>query len=341
MPLHSVSPLYAAAELRAYEHRTNHAFVQAACSAHEAAEIARDEGDLESWWNMTFVQAENLLDAEEFEACAALASDLLGGPYSTMEPQAKALTYIVVAKARQGAGLLEEAAEAARAASDLVTDDDDVEIQVKARQALIAALADSGRLDEAWVECLRLADAVSAEVDDQLIGKVYWVIGNVAFLCNKVQEGLDYHELAAATFSPARNLDIWAKFNKASAAMRLAADVADADTLRCIERAELATDVIGGSSNDYLLMKLNRGHWSFLAGDSQTAIELLEAVCADADTTLPQILGEARLLLGRAFSAAGNREAARENLSKAALHFGAAGAPQRADQAREYLAAEA
>ena len=125
-----------------------------------------------------------------------------------------------------------------------------------------------------------LAEVVSAEVDDQLIGKVYWVIGNVAFLCNKVQEGLEYHELAAATFSPARNLDVWAKFNKASAAMRLAADVADADTLRCIERAELATDVIGGSANDYLLMKLNRGHWSFLAGDSQTAVELLDRLCA-------------------------------------------------------------
>jgi hypothetical protein len=340
MPLHSVSPLYAAAELRAYEHRTNHAFVQAARSAHEAADIARTEGDLESWWNMTFVQAENLLDAEEFEACAALASDLVGGPYSTMEPQAKALTYILVAKARQGAGLLEEAAEAARAASELVTDDD-VEILVKASQALIAALADSGRLDEAWVECLSLAEAVSTEVDDQLIGKVYWVIGNVAFLCNKVQEGLDYHELAAATFSPARNLDVWAKFNKASAAMRLAADVADADTLRCIERAELATDVIGGSANDYLLMKLNRAHWNFLAGEAIAAIELLDQICADPDKPSPQILGEACLLLGRAHSAIGNIDEAKENLLRAADHFEASGAQQRADQAREYLAAEA
>ena len=109
---------------------------------------------MDAWWNMTLVQAENLLDAEEFEACAALASDLVDGPHSTMEPQAKALTYILVAKARQGAGLLEEAADAARAASLLVTDEDDVEIHVKARQALIAALADSGRLDEAWAECL-------------------------------------------------------------------------------------------------------------------------------------------------------------------------------------------
>ena len=341
MPLHSVSPLYAAAELRAYEHRANHAFVQAAGSAREAADIARNDGDLDAWWNMTFVQAENLLDAEEFEACAALASDLVGGPYSTMEPQAKALTYILVAKARQGAGLLEEAADAARAASRLVTDDDDVEIHVKARQALIAALADSGRLDEAWAECLGLAEVVSAEVDDQLIGKVYWVIGNVAFLCNKVQEGLDYHELAAATFSPARNLDVWAKFNKASAAMRLAADVADADTLRCIERAELATDVIGGSANDYLLMKLNRAHWNFLAGDAAAAIELLDQICADPDKPSPQILGEACLLLGRAHSATGNPDAARENLLLAVDHFEASGAQQRADQVREYLTAEA
>ncbi|MGP4032991.1 hypothetical protein [Pseudarthrobacter sp. 1C304] len=341
MPLHSVSPLYAAAELRAYEHRTNHAFAPAAQSAHEAAEIARSEGDMEAWWNMTFVQAENLLDAEEFAACAALASELVDGPHSAVEPQAKALTYILVAKARQGAGLLEEAADAARAAAQLVTDDDDIEIQVKARQALIAVLADSGRLDDAWAECLELAEVVSTEVDDQLIGKVYWVIGNVAFLCNKVQEGLKYHELAATTFSPARNLDVWAKFNKASAAMRLAAEVADTDTLRCIERAELATDVIGGSSNDYLLMKLNRAHWNLLAGDAGAAIELLDQICADPDKPSPQIIGEACLLLGRAQSAIGNLDAARASLLLAVEYFESSGAQQRADQAREYISAEA
>ena len=76
-------------------------------------------------------------------------------------------------------------------------------------------LADSGRLDEAWTECLALAEAVSAEVDDQLMGKVYWVIGNVAFLCSRVEKDCSIHELAAATFSPARNLDVWAKFNNA------------------------------------------------------------------------------------------------------------------------------
>jgi tetratricopeptide (TPR) repeat protein len=340
MTLHSASPSYAAAELRAYEHRTNHAFIQAAGSAHDAAQIARNEGDMDAWWNMTFLKAENLLDAEEFETCAALASDLVDGPYATTERHAKAGAQILVAKARQGAGLLEEAVDAARAAVQLVSDDDveiDVEIDVKARQALIAALADSGRLDEAWTECLALAEAVSAEVDDQLIGKVYWVIGNVAFLCSRVREGLKYHELAAATFSPARNLDVWAKFNKASAAMRLAADIADADTLRCIERAELATDVIGGSANDYLLMSLNRAHWNFLAGEPNAAIELLEQICADLETPSPQILGEACLLLGRSQAALGNADEARKYLLEAADHFEKAGAPQRAEQAVEFL----
>jgi hypothetical protein len=339
MPSNFVSPLYATAQLQAHEHRSNHDFLAAANSAHDAAEIARDAGDAESWWNMTFVQAENLLDAADFAECAALAAELVYGPRATPGRQAQARAYVLLAKARQGAGLLEQAAEAARAAVDLGTEDD-AETNVRARQALIAALAESGRLEEAWIESLALGEAISAEVDDQLLGKGYWVIGNVAFLCNKVLEGLQYHELAAATFSPARNLDIWAKFNNASAAMRLAADIADADTLRCIERAELATDVIGGSANDYLLVRLNRGHWNFLAGDPFAAIEILEGICAVEEETAAQVLGVACLLLGRAYLAVGNGCVAREHLLAAAEHFEAAGAQQRADEARKLLTTE-
>lgn len=336
----SVSPLYVTAELAAHEHRTNLAFIDAAVSAHSAAEIARSEGDADSWWKMTFLQAENLLDAQDFAACEAIATSLIDGHAAINKPHVQAQAYILLASARQGGGALEEAAEAARAAVALVADENEIETNVRARQALIAALADSGGLEEAWTESLALAEAIEAEVDDQLVGKGYWVIGNVAFLCNKVKEGLHYHELAASTFSPARNLDIWAKFNKASAAMRLAADVADSDTLRCIERAELATDVIGGSSNDYLLMKLNRAHWNFLAGEAQSAIELLDEIRADPDKPSPQILGEACLLLGRAHSLIGNHNAAQEHLMNAAEHFEASGAQQRAAQAREFLAAE-
>ena len=338
--MHSVSPLYAAAELKAHEQRSNHAFAEAAGSAEQAAEIALSDGDYPSWWNMTFLQAENLLDAERFDDCAALAVNLITDTFGAPNAHDEARTHILLAKARQGAGLLEQAAESARAAADLTDHESDVEINIKARQALIATLADGGRLEEAWAESKGLAAVISDEVDEQLAGKAYWVIGNVAFLSDRVQDGLYYHELAAATFSPTQNLDVWAKFNKASAAMRLAANVADSDTLRCIERAELATDVIGGSENDFLLLRRNRAHWSYLAGDPRTAVELLEEIRETSGNASPQVMGEACLLLGRAHLATGDKPAAQHSLREAVAHFEKAGAFQRAEQARDVLSGE-
>lgn len=335
--MHFVSPLYAEAELRAHEHRSNHAYAEAAGSAQRAAEIASHDGDRSSWWSMSFLQAENLLDAERFEECANLSTDLVSGLPPLPGPEDRARTYILLAKARQGSGLLEAAAESALVAVDLTSGELDLEINIQARQALISALADGGKLTEAWNESKLLAEVISEDVEDQLAGKAYWVIGNVAFLSDRIQDGLRYHELAAATFSPTQNLDVWAKFNKASAAMRLAANIADTDTLRCIERAELATDVIGGSVNDYMLLKLNRGHWTLLAGDPRAAIELLEDVCRLDDLVTPQRSGEACLLLGRAYAAAGEKSQARELFLQSAAHFDAAGAFYRAQQARDFL----
>ncbi|KQN94732.1 hypothetical protein [Arthrobacter sp. Leaf69] len=340
MQQNSVSPQYVAAELLAREQWANHDFGNAASNARSAAEIAMTDGDPEAWWNMTFFQAECLLASGEFEQCALIAAQLVSAPL-VGGGQLQARVRIMLSKAWQGAGLLERAADEAREAAELVTDEADIEINVTARLALVAALGESGKMDEAWAESLILADVISAEVDDQLLGKAYWAIGNAAFLSGRVDDGLLYHDLAASTFSPARNLHVWAKFNSASAAMRLAAEVADASTLRCIERAELATDVIGGSEEGVLLQKLNRGHWNYLAGDWAGAVELLGEICCDAEGLPPQTLGEACLLLGRANAAMGDLEAAQENLQKAADQFEAAGAPQRADQAREYLAAEA
>lgn len=333
------SPAHFAAELRAREYRASHEFQQAAQGAEAAAEIARAKGDLAGWWSMRLFQGENLLDSGEFDECARLASSLVYDSSPAVTPQLEARARILLSKAWQATGHLENAADEARAAALLAVDDDDQETHVAARQALVAALAERGRLEEAWTECLVLAGALSEGVDEELAGKAYWVIGNVAFLGEKVAEGLLYHERAAATFSPARNLAIWAKFNTASAAMRLAADVADAATLRCIERAELATDIIGGSENDLLLLKINRAHWDYAAGDTGSAIALLEEIRIKGEKASPQILGEACLLLGRAYLSSGDTAAAREPLQEAGGHFDSAGAPQRAEQARGLLGA--
>jgi hypothetical protein len=332
-----VAPSYASVELEARGHRASHDFTKAADIALSAADIAKDEGDSKGWWNMTFLQAENLLDAGDFVECTALARSLSEASLAVASPQHKARALILMASSLRSEGLLEAAAAAAASAVGLVDDDADMEIDVHARQALIAAYGESGKLEEAWKECLSLSARISDGMDDQLAGKAYWVIGNVAFLCDKVNEGLHYHELAAETFSPTRNLDIWAKFNKASAAMRLAAEVADAATLRCIERAELATDVVGGNEEEILLLRLNRAHWNYLAGDAQTALELLDEISGSADQLPSQIAAEIFLLMARAQSDTGSTEAAKESSIEAADRFEKAGAHQRALQARELL----
>jgi len=86
-------------------------------------------------------------------------------------------------------------------------------------------------------------------------------------------------------------------------------------------------------------LKLNRGHWNFLAGDPQAAIAILTEISTVAEKTSPQILGEASLLLGRSHAAVGNDSEAQTHLLEAADHFEKAGAPQRAEQAREFLTA--
>ncbi|KUM36969.1 hypothetical protein AR539_06420 [Arthrobacter sp. EPSL27] len=309
-------------------------------SARRAADIARDAQDPVSWWDMTFFQAESHLAAGQFEECAQVAAELVGQPRRA-GARSQARVRILLSKAWQGAGVLEKAVDDARAAAELMAGEADDEVAVTASLALIAALGESGRLDEAWAESLRLADSISPEIDDQLLGNAYWAIGNAAFLSNRVEDGLHFHDLAAGTFSPARNLEVWARFNNASAAMRLAAGVADAATLRCIERAELATDVIGGSEENTLLQMLNRGHWNFLAGDPAAAVEVLSEISERVGVLPPQALGEACLLLGRAQKALGDESAAERTLVRAAGHFEDAGAQQRADQAREYISAEA
>lgn len=179
----------------------------------------------------------------------------------------------MVAIGLQGLGRLAEAATmAADAAKLAATDPDLLYVQVLAQRALIAALAESRLLDDAWRECLVLETLISDDIDEDTAGKGYWVIGNVAFLADRVADGGGrYHDLAAERLSPSKDVDLWARFNRASAEMRLQAKLGDAATLRCIERAELATDIVGGSERDHLEMSLVRAHWNYLAGDMQEA----------------------------------------------------------------------
>lgn len=329
---HLVAGLNARAKWKARD------FDEAFRLAAEAAELARDAGDELAWWNMRYLQAECLRDQGSIEEFLALASTLNDHSLTASSPELGAKAQTMVAIGLQGLGRLAEAATmAADAAKLAATDPDLLYVQVLAQRALIAALAESRLLDDAWRECLVLETLITDDVDEDTAGKGYWVIGNVAFLADRVIDGGRYHDLAAERLSPSKDVDLWARFNRASAEMRLQAKLGDAATLRCIERAELATDIVGGSERDHLEMSLVRAHWNSLIGDMQEALAILEPLCARSSILATQTSAEAHFLFARTLLASERIDEALAAFEEAAKLFDQAALPERSAAVREYL----
>ncbi|MFJ5954463.1 hypothetical protein ACIQC5_00735 [Paenarthrobacter sp. NPDC092416] len=313
-------------------------FDEAFRQAGEASELANEAGDDMAWWDMKSLQAECLRDHGRITEFLSLATELMENSLTTASPELGARAGTMVAVALQGLGRLAEAATTAADAAKLAAGDPDlVYVQILAQRALIAALAESRQLEDAWRECLELETLLSDYVDEDTAGKGYWVIGNVAFLADRVAEGSRYHDLAAERLSPSKDVDLWARFNRASAEMRLQARLSDAATLRCIERAELATDIVGGSERDHMEMSLVRAHWNYLSGDMHAAIAILEPLCAKSSILATQTSAEAHFLLARALVSAGRGKDALTFFGEAAGLFDQAALPERGTAVRDYL----
>ena len=145
--------------------------------------------------------------------------------------------------------------------------------------------------------------------------------------------------MAAEQLSHSKDVELWAHFNRASAVMRLEANLTDQATLRCIERAELATDIVGGSERDLLEMSFVRAYWYFLTGDMENALSLLSPVCSRAEFLPAQTAGEARFLLGKVLLAKGDKAGALEQLETAKVLFESAAASERSAQVQGFAAA--
>lgn len=306
--------------------------------ASEAAELASAAGDDHSWWDMRYLQAECLRDQGRIEEYLHLATELKDHSFTATSPELGAKAGTMVAVAFQGLGRLAEAATTAADAAKLASLDPDLlYVQILAQRALIAALAESRLLDDAWRECLVLETLINDDIDEDTAGKGYWVIGNVAFLADRVADGGRYHDLAAERLSPSKDVDLWARFNRASAEMRLQAKLDDAATLRCIERAELATDIVGGSERDHLEMSLVRAHWNYLNGQMQEALAILEPLSARSSILATQTAAEAHFLLARSLLDSGRTDEGLAACELAARLFDQAALPERSAAVRDYL----
>ncbi|MBW4094770.1 MAG: helix-turn-helix transcriptional regulator [Acidobacteria bacterium] len=313
-------------------------YTSAATHAAQAAELAQTNKDIVSWWNMAYLNASALLKNGEWEAAKTSIGAVLSHPLSQDTPALAVRAEQLFASACLGAGQLTLAAEHASIAVARGTSlAHESGSYISALRTLVGALAESGQLEEAWRYSKILSDLVDDNILPQLAGEIYWVVGNVAFMRHDVEQGLAYHGRAANLLSPANDLALWARFNKATASVRLSAGIVEPDTLEAIERAELAQSVVGANSGDELEVQLIRARWLYLTGEQAQAVEILTGIYALHDSLARHTAGEVALLLGKAKKAIGQTDDALAMLIEAKDHFAAAGASERATLALDNI----
>ena len=301
-----------------------------------AAQIALEAKNTSAWWNMTYMQAECLMKQGHLKECQDIVQRLLDHPMAAESAGLGVRARQMLAAVCHGQGQLavavEHAQEAVRLCAELPKGST---LIIGALRALIGALAESGRLDEAWEYCQAMNEQMDEHSMTQLAGEVAWVIGNVAFMRHDYTEGIRYHERAAQLLSPANDIDLWARFNKASAAVRLSSGIVEPETLKSIERAELALSIVGGNKTDQLEVAFIRARWLYLTGDIVAAVQKLREIHADKDALAKHVAGEVALLLGKALKAAGESDEALVYLKEAQTEFSAAGASDRVQQSMD------
>ncbi|GGH90383.1 helix-turn-helix domain-containing protein [Arthrobacter liuii] len=310
----------------------------AASHAASAAQIALEGKNTSAWWNMTYMQAECLMKQGDLQECQKIIERLLEHPMARESVGLGVRARQMLAAVCHGQGQLalavEHALEAVKLSVNLPRGST---VLIGAHRILIGALAESGRLDEAWKYCQALLDQVDEHSMSQLAGEVAWVVGNVAFMRHDYTEGVKHHERAARLLSPANDIELWARFNKASAAVRLSSGIVEPETLAAIERAELAFSIVGGTKSDELEVAFIRARWLYLTGDIVAAVEKLREIHAERDALGKHTAGEVSLLLGKSLKASGETEEALVHLEEARKAFAAAGAQDRVQQALDAI----
>ena len=309
-------------------------YLLAATHAAAAAQIALEAKNTSAWWNMTYMQAECLMKQGELGECQNLVQRLLDHPMAAESAGLGVRARQMLSAVCHGRGELPAAVAHAQEAVRLCADlPQGSTLTIGALRALIGPLAESGRLDEAWQYCQDMNEHMDDHSMTQLAGEVAWVIGNVAFMRHDYAEGIKYHEHAAQMLSPANDIDLWARFNKASAAVRLSSGIVEPETLISIERAELALSIVGGNRTDQLEVAFIRARWLYLTGDIVAAVQKLREIHAERDALARHVAGEVALLLGKALKAAGEADEALLYLEEAQKELSAAGASDRVQQA--------
>ncbi|MET4059072.1 tetratricopeptide (TPR) repeat protein [Arthrobacter sp. UYP6] len=266
-----------------------------------AAEKALGTGDKTAYLRTSLLMAECQLEMGLIQEFAISARQLAEDSSIRSDPAMEARAKALYARALHALGLVGEALSVAQEAAAIdVQEGSPEQSHFDTHHALVASLAECGDLPGAWVAAKAMEGLITPHTPAKIAGLAHWAIGNVAFLMDERGLGVKHHDLASEMLSPSNDVNLWALFNKGSAHVRLDAGLLEPSTLVCIERAELAISVTGGSPIDELEIALARAHWLLLTGEPQESVDRLSHILEQRDLLPTHTLAETEYLLALA-----------------------------------------
>ncbi|WP_146068702.1 hypothetical protein [Arthrobacter sp. 9E06] len=277
-------------EYRARLHWDRREYKAALGHATAAADEALTKEDITGYWRMTLLLAECQMELGLIQEFAASTKKLSESSALQGDQAMVARAKVLYSRALESLGHIGESLVVAQEAAAIeLNEPSDTVDEIEMLHGLVAALAESDQGAEAWTHALRLASLAGQQDDQHIAGKAYWAVGNVAFLNGDAENGIRFHKLAAENLAPDNDVNTWAFFNKASALARLSAGIADQETLECIERAELANSVTGGSPLMELELSTARAQWLVSNNGAEEAVACVQQIL-DQRELLPEHL---------------------------------------------------
>jgi transcriptional regulator with XRE-family HTH domain len=316
---------------QAWNHRH---YEDSRAKAAAAAAAARDEGVDAIWWTMRLLEAESLAKLERYEPAEKVAEELRHHDLGRQSPGLLVPVTTFLSTVCRLQGRLEVAVRHGEAAERLAQETGAAPNQcAEAALVHVAALSESGLLDEAWDLSRSLREAPFVEdLPDSRRGLIEWAHANVAFARGDVQEGLAAHDRAAALLSPREDLESWFRFSRARALVRLRNGLADSTTRTLIDDAEATCRLLGATEHQDDIREL-QARFSLLTGETDAGLLMLQDIVRSREAKGLPVSPDLMVLLAQSASRSGSDETARAYFLKAAKAFADAGNADRASAA--------
>ncbi len=291
-------------------------------------EISTRDGSLGQWWSARRVLAESLLAQGSYDQCVEVTDKILASGFTESSATLKAIILVTRSRALRARGDLVEAQVAGESAvrcvsaAECAPDD----VKVAALNVEIAANAELGNHEamSQGAESLRSLKATLGP--GHIRGIAAWTLGNVEFGRGQVLRGITEHDEASMLLRPEADLRAWARFNKATATMRITAGVFDGLD-QFIENATHGLSIVGNAGDRAELDLLHAER--LLIDDPQAALRRLSSVVADHELP-PQTRADVELARARAFERLLRHHEQFQSLVRAAECLTEAGAAGRA-----------